>query len=194
MKDNWKQIMISNCTIRTLLELRKRAGVKLFFHATTGHLDAFHYMKNFNHLMPKDLMTLVEKHQEFATSINTMVMKFMSEAQDLTAIREVYKSSHLSEAIEVVVKEHVVSSGEDRDKLTNLARIIRKWSARDRMTALGFYENLERIHDDNCKKYGNAIGPTLSYLEKKYQGDERAIAKAAERFRSDEDIKRDFSY
>lgn len=155
-----------------------------FFHTTVPGRDAFHYIASFQQHLDPEQKKLMDKHSAFVTSVNAISAKFMENTSCLKSIRKAYTSPELSKLLETAIAKHARLARVNSDILRDLARFIRKCAARDRMTVLGFHADVENIHQDNQKHYGNCLGPTPSFLDKKYQGKNRERAAASERFRT----------
>ncbi len=162
--------------------------MKTFFHSTAISSDAFNYMKTYNNAMPEELKNYAVSDIEFTKKINEEAMKLLSTARCSKTIRDAYKSKEMDNAIENTVSMHAENTHSHPDELRNIARIVIKWAARDRMNQLKLFDELDAIHKDNLEKYGNPIGPTPSYLLNKYHGNKKEVAEGAKRFRSDEDL------
>lgn len=162
------------------------------FHTSSPRQDAFAYMHQFEHIMPQEHKLFIETHKEFSTVANNICMEHLGRATSLQQIRTIYKNETLHRELASAATEHAKETGVDPTVLSVVARNIAKWEARDVMSRLGFNIDLGNIHADNEKKYGNAIGPTPTYLSEKYDGDLAKMKAATTRFRSDADMQRDF--
>lgn len=155
--------------------------------------SAFHYMKNFAEIIPDEFLQPIQKHQEFALKIDAISNQFLSTANCLKSIRSTYTGSALDDAIEHAIDEHLKHTDENPDELRDVSRKIIKLSTRQKMMDLGFIDELEAIHADNRKKYGNDIGPAPSYLGRKYK-DKKEISEASKRFRDDVEMDNTFRF
>ncbi len=151
-------------------------------------------MRRFDDLFPNEFKSYIQTHHEFAKKLDAKTVTVFANGVSLQDVRDIYISKTLGDLIQKMVLEEVSANNQSHDELINVSRMIIKWCARQRMWELGFTDALEDIHRDNLQKYGNAIGPTPAFLKQKYQHDSRAVANAAKRFRSSDDIHHRFKF
>ena len=151
---------------------------------STINRSAFFYMEKYKSNFDAEFITLIEVHHEATKKMDAIATEFMSRAHCLKTIRATYTGNELNDALEKLIQNDMKATGDHKNILSDLARKIIKWNARNRMMEIGEEGALAWIHEDNLKKYGNTIGPLLSDLEKKYGGDSEKIAQASKRFRS----------
>lgn len=152
--------------------------------------NTFHYKNRYKSQMPQELKLFIEDNYRFSEIASAISQKFMSEAKSLEDIRNLYTSPLLDSKLDEAAKNYADFFKDDINKLINVARLIRKFEARNMMLILNFENELEHIHKDNIRKYGNPIAPTMSFLNKKYNGDPQAVASAANRFRTQDEIEK----
>ena len=158
------------------------------FHSNATGSSAFSYLRIYADRVPDDFFTFIRKNWWVALQVDSIVMEMLSNATCLQSIRQVYRSQSLESEIKRITNIEAQLTGINPDELINVSRMIIKWASRQRMLDLGFEEQLNVIHQDNWKKYGNDIGPTPDYLAKKYKTTQE-LAAASKRFREDKQIR-----
>ena len=157
------------------------------FHSTAIRRSAFDYVTDYKSIFPKDTLVFLEENKIAAEKIDRAITKFMSKANSLEEIRNIYTGEKEGAILYKEIKSLIsseVQTGANKDELINLTRSIIRWNARARMIKCGFIKEVHAIHDNNTEKYGNAIGPTRFFLNKRYGNDPKKIAEAASnRFR-----------
>lgn len=144
------------------------------------------YLSTYKKIMPTELLKFITLDPLFLKKIDTVLNTPFHPTSTLVEIRELY----ISNEIQVLINTCIDQYHQERDnsilshyQIRDLARLTNKWIARGKMLDLGFKKEVEKIHLDNLKHYGNSIGPTPEYLDSKYKTyDEREEACA--RFRN----------
>lgn len=169
--------------------LRRTYFTRLFFVSPKCY-NAFSYIERLNSQFPDELKFFIQSHIEFSKKLNAKTVTIFEGTTSLGDIRATYTSKNLDDIIQQLIEEEIHVNNVPREELINISRMIIKWCARERMYNLGFTKELDDIHRDNLDKYGNIIGPTLSFLKQKYQDDPHAMANASKRFRADNEMQK----